>query len=580
MVQENQDLLLANNNYRLFGISKSASLEKKWIVIRKRMLWVGLLILMVIVGSSYQDDSSSFRRVEPEQADLVFAKIFKDSLSTKVLKGNNFNGIEYATLQFYKNNNHVPVWTRYYQLNPNADTLLKILTNARAYGLDPSRYGIKDLLALKNELQECPNSRELYYKKYQLELDLTRAGILFLSHLNKGILTTDSLKIKPNMADYWENTSAWLNESVGDSIFSDHFLSIQPSGFMYNRLQKGLELFLAKADLEDEEITLADYDGDSIACIKAVKNLLCKYGYLQKVRKDDSVYYTNALKKFQRFHGLQEDGKIGKKTFRALQLSNLDRFEMAAINLERLRLEHNKKGNYLLVNIPSYKLRVVEEDLPKRIYKVIVGNPNTPTPLLESKIEEIISFPNWYVPSSITRNEILPKLKKDSTYLERMNFSLLDGNRQPVDPASLDLEKFDAQNFNYKITQEPSRGNSLGVIKFLFPNKYSVYLHDTPSKYLFNKDIRAFSHGCLRLENPAELAKYLLDKEEDKSLKNKLKASLENERKKYFRLSKPMDIIVRYYTCEGDDENNLYFYNDIYARDRVLAQKIFDKENN
>jgi murein L,D-transpeptidase YcbB/YkuD len=579
MVQENQNTIQANNNYRLFGISKSAALEMKWSKIRKRMLWVGLLILMVIVGSSYQEGSSSFRGVEPERADLVFAKVFKDSLSVKVLADSAFSGVEFAALQFYRNSNHVPAWTRYYQLSPNADTLLKLLSNARDYGLDPIRYGTSELIALKKELQETPNSSELYDKKYRLELGLTRAGILFLSHINRGILSTDSMMVNPGQAPYWERISSWLTISAGCRNFRDHYLSIQPSGFMYKRLQKGLEKFLASTDLGDEEIMLPDYESDSIACAKAVQNLLCKYGYLQKVRKKDSIHYTNALKKFQRFHGLVEDGKIGRKTFRALQMSNLERFEMAAINLERLRIEDNRKGDYLLVNIPSYKLRVVEEELPKRIFRVIVGNPNTPTPLLESKVQEIISFPNWYVPSSITRNEILPKIKKDSTYLERMNFSLLDKDHQPVDPATLNMESLDAQNFNYKITQEPSRGNSLGVIKFLFPNEYSVYLHDTPSKYLFNKDIRAFSHGCVRLEEPAELAKYLLDKEEDKSLKHKLTASLENERKKYFRLSKPMDIIVRYYTCEGDEENNLYFYTDIYTRDRVLAEKIFNKEN-
>jgi murein L,D-transpeptidase YcbB/YkuD len=219
----------------------------------------------------------------------------------------------------------------------------------------------------------------------------------------------------------------------------------------------------------------------------------------------------------------------------------------------------------LYVNIPAYRLKIYESNAVKDTYRVIVGNPKTPTPLLTGNMERIIANPMWYVPRKIAVNEILPKLKSDSTYLARNGFKVLDKNHNVINAADIDMNNIKEQDFNYTFRQNRGTDNSLGLVKFIFSNPYAVYLHDTPGKSLFSKDLRAFSHGCVRVQNPEKLAHYILQRFNSDT--TDFAALMQTGRHREFTIQASLPIKITYITCEGDDNGHVYFYKDIYERD-------------
>ncbi len=224
-------------------------------------------------------------------------------------------------------------------------------------------------------------------------------------------------------------------------------------------------------------------DKDSVEFYNQVKNALVRLGYAHKNCGKKEI--MEGLKEFQVHHGLESDGRPGKNTLEALQMTTLYHYRMLALNLDRLRKQDNSEMHLLYVNIPAYKLKVFRQNKLMDTYRVIVGTPKTPTPQLVSKVERVIANPVWDVPTSIAQNELLPKIKADSGYLRRNRFRLVDRNNKTVNSQQIDMDQI--SNAEYFIRQDASSDNALGKVKFIFSNPYSVYLHDTPGKMLVCK---------------------------------------------------------------------------------------------
>jgi murein L,D-transpeptidase YcbB/YkuD len=298
---------------------------------------------------------------------------------------------------------------------------------------------------------------------------------------------------------------------------------------------------------------------------------MCNIAFSPEIEKDTAL--INGLKRFQKANGLHPDGVIGCNTKKALEINNQERFKQVAINLERLRWEKQRPKKYIYVNIPSYKLRVLDKGWIKKTFRVVVGAVHTQTPELNGNMEYFITNPTWNVPYSITSKELMPKIIADSTYLAKHNYRLLDENRQPL-TEKVDWSQLNKENFNYTIQQGSGSNNALGSIKFIFPNPYNVYIHDTQSKSKFNKEIRAYSHGCMRLENPVDLAKYLVESEQQIPT-DSLAVWLNNHKRKQINFNKPIPVYVRYITCEADKQGNITFYKDVYSKDESLKEQLF-----
>ena len=247
------------------------------------------------------------------------------------------------------------------------------------------------------------------------------------------------------------------------------------------------------------------------------------------------------------------------------------------LNMERRRWMPDDLGRrYIFVNLADFVLKVV--DGPKTIYdsRVVVGKPYHRTPVFSGDMTYIVINPYWHVPPSIARNEILPAVIKDPGYLAKKNFTVLSSwgaDASVLDPNSIDWPSLKGKRVAYKFRQDPGDGNALGRIKFMFPNQFNVYLHDTPSKSLFARTVRSFSHGCIRVQNPANLAEVVLAGMEGWSLAS-IKASIGSKKRKIVRLDEPLPVHLTYLTAWVNKDSSVHFRDDIYSRDKRLREAL------
>lgn len=248
------------------------------------------------------------------------------------------------------------------------------------------------------------------------------------------------------------------------------------------------------------------------------------------------------------------------------------------INLERWRQEKKMEDSiYVLINVPAYMFYVVEKENVLMESRVIVGTPDRPTPLLTSKIECFTIFPYWHVPRKIAVDEYLPTIKKDSNFITRNNFDVLDRNGRIQNLSSIDWKKYNRNNFPFTLRQREGTENSLGILKFIFDNPYSVFLHDTNAKRLFKNKKRAFSHGCIRLEKAYEFAHYLIGDNRTKLSPKTLDKYLGEKKRVTISLTHAVPIYVRYLTCDVKN-NELLFFDDVYRKDAALIRTLYHQD--
>ncbi|MEW6002536.1 MAG: L,D-transpeptidase family protein [Nitrospirota bacterium] len=277
----------------------------------------------------------------------------------------------------------------------------------------------------------------------------------------------------------------------------------------------------------------------------------------------------NAVIRFQKRHGLIIDGVAGKETVRMLNVPVEKRIFQMEINLERFRDIKDLGDRYICINIADFELKVIEHGNSVMNMKVIVGKQYWNSPLFSSQLTHVVFNPSWYVPTSIAIEEILPKIKEKPDYLSKESikvFSKEKNRLKEINTASINWADVTAENFRYKLVQVPGIKNPLGKLKFLFPNEYFVYLHDTPAKVLFEKSSRAFSHGCIRIEKPVELAEYLF-RDDPSWTPERISAMIERGKEVKVPLPAPVTIHILYLTTWVDEENVLQFRDDIYSRD-------------
>jgi L,D-transpeptidase YcbB len=281
----------------------------------------------------------------------------------------------------------------------------------------------------------------------------------------------------------------------------------------------------------------------------------------------------NSVIRFQRRHGLKEDGVIGPETIKTLNVPVEKRIHQIEINMKRLKLMPKDMGQrYIAVNIASFELEVIENENTVINMKVIVGKPYWYSPLFSAKMTHLVFNPSWYVPNSIAIKEILPKVKKESDYLVKEGIKVFEkekGYRKELDASAISWADITSDNFKYRFVQVPGIRNPLGKMKFVFPNKYNVYLHDTPAKVLFERSSRAFSHGCIRIEKPFELAEYLL-RDDPVWTREKILAMIDSGKDVKIQIPSPVNIHILYLTAWVDKDNIVQFREDVYGRDKGI----------
>ncbi len=521
---------------------------------------------LFVLSTSYQGHNKGQTLLEQD----FFLPAFTDSMmhflnSTKEL--NNFKVFPLVN-SYYRASGYKPVWTYNFSVSGNANALIDLINNAEKYGLEKHTYNLQEIINTIDKIKIHEEGDNYLSNRIKLELLLSDACLTLMTHLEMGYQKFDSSFFTMPVAT---NLISEFDKALKSNDFKKSVLSVQPKFIEYVRLQKSLEKYLQYALQTDEKFSIPDPKKDSAAFRKEAEKVLIKLHYLN--RRPTTDEYLAALKAFQYYHGLEPDGKPGRNTCEALSRSTHERYRQIALNLDRLRKDNFRADQFIMVNIPAFQARIYKSNKIIGNTRVIVGAPKTPTPLITSRIQKIITNPSWAVPRSITLNEMLPKLMTDSSFLSRKRFMLIDENQKKVEYHQIDWNNISAESFGYRLKQDAGSDNALGSVKFIFPSPYPVYLHDTPGKHMFSKDIRAFSHGCIRVQNPDMLAEYLVREFLKENENIDVSELIHNGVSKEIILDQPVDIYIRYITCEADDNQRIFFYKDIYRLDEKELSK-------
>jgi L,D-transpeptidase YcbB len=494
------------------------------------------------------------------------------------IAGEKIHNIEYIT-NLYKKNDYQPFWTK----PEYSGDAISGLQNSFEDGLTPSDYHLDAIARLQKEIGAFPGqSPSEPDKKADLDLLLTDGIIFYADHLLYGKIDPESIlptwnfgfapipDLNPyTFSQYITNREmpARLNDLRPDMPMYDTLLVIL-SRYRNIAARGGWQQILAGGKIEP---------GNNDTRIPSIRKRLLATDELTLRDSISSNLYDKELEKdikaFQSTHGLDPDGVIGVGTFRELNVTVTDRIASIRINMERVRwIAGNMPDSYIIVNIAAFWLLVVEKNQVVHYTPVVVGKPLNKTPVFRDRMRYIEFNPTWTQPTSIVKNETIPKLKKDSTYLEKNHMVLLDTKGNLVETSTLDFKNLSPSKFPYLVRQEPGPWNALGEMKFMFPNKYDIYLHDTPSKSLFSRASRAYSHGCIRVKNPVDLAEKLLaGTEYDRKKINEILKTHETTR---VNLPEPRDILLMYWTCGIDRNGKLFFVPDIYERDLAVLKEL------
>lgn len=473
----------------------------------------------------------------------------------------------------YKNNNFQTVWRATDQWQPIADSLFRIVENAREYGLYPSDYNYTSLVFIRNKLLTDSLSRRDAALWSRADILLTDAFFNIARHLKLGKLELDSISLR--------------NDSlINDQYFLDHFTrsvnnkniitslhQLEPSYPEYAAIKKAIPGFLDSADFAPYTYLPYPYK-DTLAFTRTLQKRLSEEGILMNNGSlIDSVTLSAAIMTYQNSKKIKPTGKISESLVRSLNNTDNEKFISIAITLDRYKLmPESPPKTYVLVNLPSFSLYVYDKDTLMLTSKTIVGSWKSKTPLLNSKISNFITYPQWTVPYSIIFKEMLPRIRKDINYLDKQRLMVVDKNDSVIDPYDINWEKLNNKNFPYLIRQREGDDNSLGVIKFNFVNKYSVYLHDTNTRNLFSRSSRALSHGCVRVQDWEALYQFLIRSDTARFPVDTLNAWFSRQEKHTITGFPKVPLFIRYFTVEGKS-GRLKFYSDIYGYDRMLRHK-------
>lgn len=484
-----------------------------------------------------------------------------------------------------------PVWMHESSYSSSAKELFTQIQNDETLNKNGQLH--KDSLLLEEEAQNVYVNDGTLAEKISLEFKISQLYKAYTDYTYFGSINWGAFQARISNLIVNGVSTEWVlhrpeadpigmveNAALGQSL-TKQLQAAMPQAYHYKVLQKELKkymtirdnggwgnVFLAKklkpgkrakgvVSLRERLLVTGDY----IPCEESQEDLVHD-ACLQK-----------AVKHFQARNGLKADGVVDPGTLRVLNISVDERITTIRLNLDRLKwLNERQEKRHVIINIPDFQLYFEEDGALIQTMRVITGTPKHPTPIFSDTVELIVLNPHWNVPKSIIQKEMIPKLLRNPNAMSRQRIEVYTGwgkDAQKVDPASVDWSQYRySKHMPYRFAQTPGTHNALGKVKFLFPNRFSVYMHDTPTKHLFKKNKRAFSHGCIRLQKPRELLHTFTTFNSNINFE-KAQKTLKGKRKKYFNLKEKVPIDVIYLTAWVDYDGKLQFRNDVYGYDEM-----------
>lgn len=502
---------------------------------------------------------------------------------------------------FYEQRDMKPIWIRGDDPNKDLRLYLNELNKAPIYGLDPNDYGYTDLLAALDRA----DARDLA----QIDLIASRSFVNYVLDVREGRVsprldfTDEELDDRDIKRSQILKAVASANDprSIVTNIRRDNpvqaglvraltsyeALAAQGSWEPIEMVSPKLEL----GSIGPDVVTIAErlraegfFDGDVAEQAQSSPNTA---PFSQGTNAAETAPVNVALydarleqavKDFQKSRGLKQDGIVGRNTLAAMNVTAAELADRIRLNLERARwLPQDFADRHILVNIAHYRVGLYENEQLQRTIKAVVGKYHEQTPVFASQMSYIVVNPYWNVTTNIMRNEIAPKVLEDPLHLQKKEMEVVDGwgdDAPVIDSSTVDWQAVrEGRSGTIRIRQKPGAQNALGKVKFMFPNDYSVYLHDTPAQSLFARAERSFSHGCIRLDEPLVLAEWVL-RDIDNFNKDDFDAQLASGERKTVLLDNEIPVYITYFTAWADPDGTVYFLDDIYNRDEPLARSL------
>ncbi len=481
--------------------------------------------------------------------------------------------------RFYSERNYQPVWVTPEAESSPLEIALAFIASAESEGLDSRDYQLQQLQQLQQQADHSLPAT------IELEVRTTHALLMLARDLSRGRFSATAADRDWHIPQPAFDAATFLLEAIKTNRLQQSFNNLPPKKTSYQLLKQTLARYQKLASSHTEWVTIPSTPSIHPGAVNAIIPLLrqriaqayaadgiAEYHIIPSEKKQYDDELVTAIQAFQAQHGLNTDGVIGNNTIRALNISLDRKIRQLRINMERLRwLPRNLGERYVLVNTAGFRLTAAEKDKHVFDMRIIVGRDYRSTPTFNGNLSHMILNPYWNVPDSIARKDLLPKQQNDPRHFTSSNIKVFPNynrNAEAIDPDTIDWLGI-KNRFPYVLRQDPGKNNALGRIKFMFPNSFDIYLHDTPSKSLFQRDIRTFSSGCVRLEKPLELAAFALDK---KNLPDKFLTDMESGKTATVHLPKPLPIYLVYITAWVDGQEKVHFSPDIYNRDMRALQ--------
>jgi len=551
-----------------------------------------VLILFLVVSSCVTNKKNSSTE-QTETKDTLETKIPETTVTPEAGVKKSLVQLETVTprsqiSEFYNTRNYQLAWFKGDTLNEAAHEVFKLIENSWKEGLASENYHTIEIYELISSLNALQNSEVDLPRLYnKIDIHITDAYFSYASDLLRGRVNPDNLEKIWQTHPKIKDLGKILEQAYKDNNISATFEEIKPTRDDYQKLKENL-LHLYEIEKKGGWPSPGFYslteEGDTGIQVIKVKSYLRATGDLNS---SNPVYYQSgvfdeklsmAVRDFQVRHGIKPDGLVGGNTLKQMNIPVEYRIQQTKVNMERLRWLPQDMGNqYMIVNIPDYSMRYMKNNRMVMQQKIVVGELENYSPILKDTLEYIVFNPRWNIPYSIASEEMLPKIKADHSYLNRNNYLLLSGSYvsdTELNAADIDWSEIDKDNFPYFIVQESGNTNALGRVKFMFPNYHSIYLHDTPADHLFDQTARDFSHGCIRLEEPFQLADELL---KGQLTPIELDEILAEEETQTILVDDDVVVHFTYITAFVDDRGKMNFRPDVYNLDEETIELLQER---
>jgi L,D-transpeptidase YcbB len=480
--------------------------------------------------------------------------------------------------RFYSERQHVPAWTGSQKPNSQAAKALETLRATEHHGLDPERYSATQLSTRLGELSANVDRDTPDHIKHLAEFDVrvTTALLLAGRHVSTGFLEPRTIDARWNARRQSPDLVRALSADV--SSFLD---AVRPQHPEYAALQNAMIALRGQAAKGWPSVPRATLKlGQWNNAVIPLRQRLAAAGYLSANASLDSAHYDadveTAVKAFQDHHALASTGRLDLPTVTALNTPLPERLSQVAMNLERWRWLPDDLGQrHFVVNIPYFHLIAREGGKPVVDIRIVVGKRGNETPMFSDEMTHVVFSPYWNIPETIALEETAPAIMQDPNYLARNNIEVVSTSGRVIPPSSIPWDDAEALSA-FSFRQRPGANNALGYVKFMFPNKHSVYIHDTPADALFRRIGRAFSHGCVRVEEPEVLAQYVL-RDQAEWTPEAIRTAMRGGEERHVKLRHPIRVHIIYMTSWVDERGGLHFQNDVYGYDAKQARALAEK---